>query len=324
MVNQHSASVSLVLLLATVCGTNAVADTANADGGQHRSVAQALESRLEGIHGFGVAPQNALRDDTIALWETYRRDQIQRACMQQAGFSHLPELAFPATVVVSVAAKLKLPAVQAVPLKLYGGKAIKENQRYADALAAAQRERYFQSLYGESASDMDFVRSSGELPPGRADFAKGGCYGKSWEKIPGVYSLKHKFAESLTAARQSSAKQAELAASNPACVTQSGVKLNSLADFDAALQRGEDINAPIEAGCDTAKVLKLAGQARIAGENRLLEANREALDTHRAGYDKVLQTIERDQAFLQYLAIASSDLKREMETIEQQDHHSHD
>lgn len=312
----------LALLLSGLCVANAVSASSNTDAPAEQGsvvAADGPESDLEAVHGFGVAPQNALRDDTIALWEAFKRDQVQQACMARAGFKYQPELAFPSGVAVQVADKLKLSAPQAASLDFYGSAATVENRRYSDALPAPQRDGYFQALYGESASDMDLVRSTGQLPAGRADFARGGCYGKAWKAIPGIYNLKREFVEAVRAARSSNGGNTGSAVPNPACVAESGAALNSLQDFDAALGRGEDISQAIEAGCDK-QVIKMAQRARIARENQVFVTNRVVLNAHRAAYKDVMQTIARDRAFLEYLAVVADGIKRDARNIELQDH----
>lgn len=309
-----------------ICAVNVGAESSHSGTAVNKSPVPVVfiggpESDLESVPGFGVAPQNALRDDTIALWEAFRRDRIQQSCMAQAGFKYQPELAFPSGVTLQVANRLELPAPEAAAVKSFSGTttAGMENRTNSDALPATQREGYFQTLYGESASDMDLVRSTGQLPPGRTDFARGGCYAKAWKAVPGVYSLKRKYAEAVRAARSSSAVNAGSAVTNPACVSASGAELKSLEDFDAALDRGEDIFQAIEAGCDK-QAMKVSGQARIARENQIFAANRTALTGHRATYKNVMQKINGDRVFRGYLSVAAKELKHEMEDVERQGH----
>jgi hypothetical protein len=58
---------------------------------------------LDQYPGFGRSADAALRDDTIAYWEAFQREQVIADCMAAAGFAYVLDVAFPTEAVVAIA-----------------------------------------------------------------------------------------------------------------------------------------------------------------------------------------------------------------------------
>lgn len=190
-----------------------VATTVDAFLGRPRPVVQAgaQSDPLDAHAGFGRTPQAMLRDDTIAYWEAYRRELVVADCMAGAGFSYAPAVAYPTGAMKRVAEALPTPEVAAD-----AGAATppaEQNRAYEQALAPADRDAYFRTLYGETAADMDAAASTGAAPDGQgADFATGGCLGTARDTIPSVWDARRASAASLAATRSADRQRAEAAA----------------------------------------------------------------------------------------------------------------
>lgn len=138
-----------------------------------RTVADASrrEASLGAIPGFGKNADAMRRDDTIALWEAYRREVLIIDCMRDAELDYAPtELATRGQRRQS-AIHLGLPepsaAAQTVP----------ESRPDSDA--------YWMTLAGITAQ---------EASEGRGDEV-GGCIGTAWDALPGLWELKRTLSE---------------------------------------------------------------------------------------------------------------------------------
>jgi len=182
------------------------------------------------VPGFGRSQMNASRDDAIALREAFQREELVQSCMEDANLAYDIEVAFPARVASEIANSLDLPDPHNGQ---YAGTLTgvsTSNFRRAQALDVGERERYFQRLYAESSADMELVQSTNALPPGRSDFARGGCFGDAWNAIPGVYALKRKLASQIVATQNE--VMADLGISEPQCLGPSRRILSVLAQAD--------------------------------------------------------------------------------------------
>ena len=176
--------------------------------GYPRAAAEATLSAtsLEGYAGFGRSPDAVQRDETIAYWEAFRREQLVRECMADAGFDYVPAVAFPTGDMLEVAGSLGVegsPTVGLSPLS----SPVSRNRDYEQALPAEERERYNQTLLGESAADVAEADSTGVVPDRRRaeEFATGGCYGRAREAVPGIWEAPRALAAEMDAMRRGSA-----------------------------------------------------------------------------------------------------------------------
>lgn len=208
---------------------------------------------LDGYAGFGESPEAVQRDETIAYWEAFRREQLIRECMAGAGFAYMPAVAFPAGDMREVAEGLGIEGRSSLALAPLASPAA-WNRDYEASLPDAERERYNQALLGESAADVAEADRTGEVPEGRTadDFANGGCHGEAREAIPGIWKVPQALAPEVDALRASAA---------PGDVVDRFVDRHA-ASLDAVADRYEGVMARI-AG-DEAFATYLAAQVGAA------------------------------------------------------------
>src|SRR5262245_19532069 len=172
-----------------------VATTLDAYLGHPRAVSQASAAGdpLDPYVGFGRTPQAMLRDDTIAYWEAYQRELVVADCMEEAGLSYAPAVAYPTTATRRVAENLPTPQIRADAAA--AASPDEQNRGYEQALSPGERNRYTLTLYGETAADIDAAAVEGEAPDGRgADFATGGCTGRARAAVPSLWDARRAMA----------------------------------------------------------------------------------------------------------------------------------
>src|SRR5690625_167665 len=111
---------------------------------------QASPHPLDDYPGFGRSPDAVVRDDTIAYFEAYDREQHIGGCMADAGFEYTPDVEYPLDAMRTVAASLDVDTVDADAGLDHPAE---ENQAYEDALSVDEREAYYQTLYGERSEE---------------------------------------------------------------------------------------------------------------------------------------------------------------------------
>ena len=164
--------------------------------------ATASGSTLDRYAGFGHSPEAVLRDETIAFSEAFQREQLIAECMAEAGFDYAPAVAFPTGDTREVAEVLR---VQDRPFVLPEfSSPVASNRDYERELSAAERERYNQTLLGESADDVAEADRTGNVPEGRRaeEFATGGCFGRARAAVPSVWDARRELAPELDALRR--------------------------------------------------------------------------------------------------------------------------
>jgi len=313
------------ILLSIVIGTLAGCDNSINMSNENTTpgAAQTHQNIIDAdsIPGFGTTKENALRDDTIALWEAYKREIIVKNCMEMSQHQYQIEVAFPTGVAIEVANSLSLPDAHTLarPTVSWGILANINANNYQRALSLgdAQKDSYFLSLYGEIAADVEFVESTGVLPPGRQDFARGGCVRQSWNEIPGVYALKRALSLELDTARQdeiSHLDSSELLEKN--CTGYS--KTTSLAELDVFLQSNES-NA-ITSECESEIVQRTIALNQSALQ-RVLTNNTNIARLHVDAYADAMHSVTNDKRFLAFLATSTHDLAVEqtLDTTLEQD-----
>lgn len=165
--------------------------------GSPRGVAEASTWPLDDYAGFGRSPAAAQRDQVIAYGEAFEREQSIVACMANAGFDYSPAVAFPAEDTLAVAERLGVD-----PAGAAGAGGFATNRAYEQTLTPAERERYNQTLLGESAAEIAEADRTGLVPEGRGeDFARGGCTGAARKAIPSIWDTPRALAGALEAAR---------------------------------------------------------------------------------------------------------------------------
>lgn len=259
---------------------------------------------LDKYPGFGRSAEAALRDDTIANWEAFRREQFIASCMKESGFEYSPAVAYPTEAMLAVADSLGVVASTASSLV----SPLDRNRAYEAALPQEERERFNQTLYGESAADIDESERTGRVPAGRgADFRHGGCFGRAEGNGPTVWDTRRELDDELVAMQRGLLGSRELEATRAAhreCAQRvGGIAADSPADLDAiAAQGGAD--AAVSAVREECDRLWAVGyeQAQVAAAERFAQQHRALLAAAEDRYRNVMDTIRADQEFLAYLS----------------------
>jgi len=257
--------------------------------------------------GFGRSPEAALRDDTIAYWEAFRREQLVASCMHDAGFVYAPAVAFPTEALVAVAAGLGVVASPAPPSTLMPPSL--RNQLYEAALSPDDRNGFNRALFAETATDIAEANRSGAVPVGRGeDFASGGCVGVATSTVPSIWDLRRALADDFVGLHRDVASSPELdqtRAEFARCARGAG----GIAADDPNRVEDQVANGwldPVAA----AGVLQQCGETWAVGYRRaeaaavemFVERNSAALNAAEERYRGAIDTIRSDTAFLAYLS----------------------
>ena len=163
---------------------------------------------------------------------------------------------------------------------------------------------------GETAADVAYVDSTGFLPDGRNDFAKGGCRGASWDQIPGHYVIRD---EILAEVREAKTLESD---DITVCVTESGLVLDGLGalaeaydDLMASGMNPSDVEASLRACEEHLEAENHAANERARAT--VFERHETRLKEHHREFEDVLEKIESDREFLVYLDSLVVDLERE-------------
>ena len=161
-------------------------------------------SLLDEYAGFGQSPEAVQRDETIAYWEAFQREQQIAECMVDAGFDYTPAVAFPADDMLEVAAGLGVAAEGSSAASAQPASPATWNRDYERGLSDDERERYNQTLLGESAADVAEADRTGIVPEGRSaeEFATGGCFGQAEAAVPSIWDARRDVAPELDALRE--------------------------------------------------------------------------------------------------------------------------
>ena len=214
-------------------------------------------SPLDEYAGFGQSPEAVQRDETIAYWEAFQRQQLVAECMADAGFDYAPAVAFPVDDMVEVAEGLGIQDRGSSPALPGLSSPVRWNRDYEGGLSEADRERYSQTLVGESAAEVAETDRSGVVPEGRLaeEFATGGCVGAAEAAVPSVWDARRGLAAELDAMRRDDGDAAVAAAR---FVDRQAAALDTIARrYDGVMDRIAE---------DEALATYLAAQVAAAGE----------------------------------------------------------
>lgn len=267
------------------------------------------ERPLDGVPGFGLSADAVMRDEVISVWEAWVRDTRVSACMARAGFTWVPEVLYPEEAVLGVAEHSgvtpDVSADTALPADA--------NRVAVDALPVPERDRYFQTLYGESVEVIDYVEdNSGAMPEGVSPetFARGGCYGEAQSAVGSVWDLRRDVGPELSE-RQAEARDALVADGHARgfqeCAAGIGLQgLTSPEDVDRllaerGLQRADEV---VSTQCARAWGA-VNEQALAQAAQHVRSAHQEAFEAHEGRYSGIVGQIRGDEAFKAYLAEAT-------------------
>jgi hypothetical protein len=282
-------------------GGKALADAIDDHLGNPRAVSDPAGFALDGVEGFGRSPGATLRDDTIAYAEAFERELAVATCMSGAGFEYTPAVAFPAERVADIAAGLGASPGGAASVS-----PASRNRAYAQGLSAADRERYYQTLLGESAADVAEADRTGQIPQGRGPhFAAGGCLGAAATATPNIWDRQRQLRQQLDEAIAASAELRAARSQYRQCAEATGgivasdpgdARQVTLAD-DTKAEAVDRVLADCEAGW-------AAGYDRAATTTaeRFADTHADELSAIQRHYDTALSNTRQDNGLLTYLS----------------------
>lgn len=265
---------------------------------------------LDQYAGFGQSPDAVLRDETIAYWEAFEREQLIRECMAGAGFDYAPAVAFPTGDMLEVAGNLGIQDPGSSALWSVLPSPTSWNRDYEEGLSSDELERYNQTLLGESTADLSEADRTGIVPDGRRaeDFATGGCFGEAEAAIPSIWDAQRDLRSEMDAMRQeiaSSAEMRETAGAYAECAAAAGgVTASGPGDLEELIAGGGvQADAAVDAYESCASVWA-AGYERAASAatDRFVQQHAQRLDALARRYDGASERIAEDQDLATYLA----------------------
>jgi hypothetical protein len=277
--------------------------------GYPRAAASSTTS-LDQYAGFGQFPDAARRDETIAYWEAFEREQLVRACMARAGFDYAPAVAFPTGDMIEVAENLGITDQGSSPDLPGLSSPTSWNRGYEGSLTDGARERYNRTLHGESLADVAEADRTGIVPDGRRaeEFATGGCVGEAKAAIPSIWDAQRNLSAEMDAMRQEivgSAEMRETAAAYAECAQDAGgVAASGPGDLEELIARGGARADAAATAYDDCAPGWAAGyeQAATVAADRFVARHVDQLDAAARRYDGVMDQIAQDQDLATYLA----------------------
>lgn len=271
------------------------------------------EFPLDEYPGFGRSPDAALRDDTIAYWEAYQRELIVKACMSLAGFEYAPNVAFPHAEILIIAEGLGVD--WASPAHEQQRSPGKGNRAYVSQLTQADRDRYFQALFNESAAAIEEADRTGVVSSSRGEsFATGGCFGEAQAALPGIWQARHMLEEALEEMRRdiASSPQMSVVTEHYADCTHDagGVRLEGPWAVDEALAtielegEGAFERSVLDRVAEACAGVWASGyrQVEVEAAHRFVTRNHAVLQEAAERYAGSVDAIADDADFVEYLA----------------------
>lgn len=271
-----------VLLVLAVIALSPLGDARDPEAGTESTLAA---FPLDRVPGFGKGDSAALRDDAIAVWETFAREALISQCMQNAHFSYTPDLRSEDSDLKQVGHFL---GVAVDPDRAVdGGPA---NEKVQESLGDMERDRYFLTLFGVSSRDLE---------QGRGDIDDVGCYADSRREVGSLWILRQDLAPELVALTKSiNTSSAAVAAQErfSGCAEELGVSgVKNQADLEVAGVDPATADAVVEScgpGYDQA-----LREERLAQEEAFVKQHPE-LQVQIDRYAEARQQMLNDKAFL--------------------------
>lgn len=259
-----------------------------------------MQSPFDQYVGFGRTDDSIARDNKIALWEAFKREQYVASCMRDAGFHHQPSPEYPPAEVIAVADRLAV-----VPLA-EGPSPKSANEDYVATLEPTDRDDYYMTLYGESASSMDQARARGGEGVSD-DFATGGCVGNADKAIGSIWDLRRSVEGDMTDLRSEVASLISDAYGD--CAAKFGVSASNPGDLERIEPSGtssdDDIIEKVLTGCVSVWDSEHARVEAVLGAE-FIQRHQAQFDRQWETYTEVEAEISQDTAFLTYIADASA------------------
>jgi hypothetical protein len=268
------------------------------------SPSEALEFPLDPYPGFGRSPSAAIRDDTVAYWEAFRREQLVELCMQSSGFEYSPAVAYPTHAMVAVASHLGVAPERIGPPTVAANPS-EQNRSYKAGLSPERLDQYTQALVAESAADLEQADRTGMVPAGRGEeFASGGCVGKAQSAVPSVWRLRQRLSDSYDAMRRSVSTSSDLRNSFQDCVQGSKLTASNPGELEAIVAEGGSAAKSAQSALDSCIGVwdEAYRRSEIPASKRFIEDHRQELSLLQHQYRGVEARISKDQEFQRYLA----------------------
>lgn len=234
------------------------------------------------------------RDDAIAAWEAFQREEHVTDCMRSAGFEYHPDLRFPRNQLQDIAKYLGVET---------GGEpdteGFKANQKYQESLDEGVRDEYFSALYGISAETYD----NGDSGKDDTEITLRGCYSDAVDSVDSVWALRRTFAEEIlslsTEAKDPGAMEgAERGYAK--CAADMGARGSSNPrELEAARQDNPDLVSRVGDACNPPYYE--AYTASLAGLQENFISAHPAVAEQRARYASALEEMRSDFDFMAML-----------------------
>lgn len=262
---------------------------------------------LDEIPGFGQRAESVQRDDTIALWEAYQRDQLTAACMASAGFTWEPEVLYPEGAVLAVAHDLGVsPAEEDLATAdLVTAEAF--NQETLENLTRAEQDNYWAVLTGEPSGSYELSRQglSPQTVPGRESAESRGCLGQSESQVGRLWDLTDQLAPTRLDLRADFSRTSEqvvaLEAEFGECLGSFGIPAASGIDGVSDLYQSDPELAPRAEETCLPLFDEAARTASAKADAELLALHEPELAAHTAHYGEVYAHTLNDEAFRTFL-----------------------
>lgn len=264
---------------------------------------------LERVPGFGTSGADVDRDNQVAAYLTWKREQTVGSCMQKANFRYAPDLGlFPMSA--SMDFDVARTSTRSVP-------GARINARVVSGLDDGGRNEYWQALVGESESDVEAADEHGTEDGAVArtnprivapDFLSGGCRGRARAETPDVWKLRNGLETAFSRARAQADESDRVVAARRTyseCVQRIvGHSVPGLAtDGEAALE-----SAAVDGGVDEADAVQAdlactgplnSARATAYGTaaQAVVAAHGKALAKQRRVFDRTYQASRTDAGF---------------------------
>lgn len=266
----------------------------------------AAEFPLDKYPGFGRSPEAALRDNTIAYWEAFRREQVIASCLNSEGFEYSTAVAFPPNEMPKIAANLGLAVGNLTKATLSPAET---NQAYQASLSLEERDLFTRAFVGESAADLAEADRTQMTPPGRGDdFATGGCVGKAASTVPSVWSLRRQLSGDYDAMRRgvsSSSEFQETRAKFTKCAQETnGIKAAGPGDLERIASGGGV--AAKKASATLRECMPIWDEGyraiEIVASGQFIKRNSKALAGAERAYEGAMDKVRQDKELAGYLS----------------------
>ncbi|MCQ3814485.1 MAG: hypothetical protein KTU85_08735 [Acidimicrobiia bacterium] len=280
----------------------------------------AVPKTLWEIPGFRTSAEGAANDDLLRLWEAFKEEKYIQQCMADEGFVYdidiaylVPSLIDPADAATIVGSTGVENDVQKPQAELGTTPTISDS----DSLSADELDRYFMTLYGETATDYQYFATTGSLPKNHSGsgFAQGGCFGAAENAVAGVGALRNEINDAVRIEKEKEMLKAS------ACTTPNGVRLEDLEDLElaymAVYESGENIQ---DAESDLASCEPLLNNTNDAAWERarakIFARHNKRLLSHAEYWTAVANEIPKDSEFVQTIKDAVADLEQSWSDVD--------